>query len=391
MSLATDLDTLIANAVTAQDLAGVVLTVGRTNEVLYESAAGRRSLDAPQPMTPDTVMFLASMTKAITGVLAMQLVECGRLELDAPAARLLPELDRVQVLEGFDEKTGEPRLRAPRSPVTLRNLLTHSSGFAYEFWNADIGRYLEKRGVPSVLSGTRASFAMPLAHDPDTAWSYGQGIDVAGRLIEEAAGETLREFARKNLFEPLRMDGTSFRISPEMRTRLATMHARTPDGGLAVHPIEIDQNAEQDMGGHSVYGTAPDYLRFLRMILGGGALDGARVLKAQTVATLSRNHLAGDLRVRTLKTVAPGFTHDCNFFPDIPCTWGLSWLINTQQTPEGRSPGSLAWAGICNNYCWVDPQRDIAGVMYSQLLPFFDPRALALFRDFERTVYRSLG
>lgn len=391
MSIATDLDTLMANAVAARDLAGVVLTVGRAGDVLFEGAAGRRSLDdATSSMTTDTVMFLASMTKAITGVMAMQLVERGKLELDAPAAKLLPELEQVKVLDGFDD-SGEPRLRAPRAPVTLRNLLTHSSGFAYEFWNGDIGRYLEKRGVPSVLSGTRASFALPLAHDPDAAWSYGQGIDFAGRLIEEAAGETLREFARKNLFEPLRMDSTSFRIAPDMRTRLATMHARTLDGDLAVHPIEIDQNAEQDMGGHSVYGTSPDYLRFLRMVLGGGELDGARVLERETVATLSRNHLAGDLRVRTLKTVAPGFTHDCNFYPDIPCTWGLSWLINTRKTPEGRSPGSLAWAGICNNYCWVDPTRDIAGVMYAQLLPFFDPRALGLFRDFERTVYRALG
>jgi methyl acetate hydrolase len=185
------------------------------------------------------------------------------------------------------------------------------------------------------------------------------------------------------------MDSTSFRIAPAMRSRLATMHARTPDGGLAVHPFEIDQDAEQDMGGHSVYGTAPDYLRFLRMILGRGTLDGARVLEGRTVAALSRNHLAGDLRVRTLRTVAPAFTHDCKFFPDIPCAWGLSWLINTQKTPEGRSAGSLAWAGICKNYCWVDPQRDIAGVMYSQLLPFFDPRAPGLFRDFERTLYGS--
>lgn len=390
MSLGTDLKALMQQAVDAQALAGVVLTVGRGRDVIFEGAAGRRSVDAPTAMTPDTVMFLASMTKALTGACAMQLVERGELELDAPAARLLPELDRVQVLEGFDEKSGEPRLRPARRPVTLRNLLTHSSGFAYEFWNADVARYLEKRGVPTVLSGTRASLALPLVHDPDAAWSYGQSIDFAGRLVEEASGETLADFARKNLFEPLGMKDTSFRITPGMRSRLAAMHTRASDGGLAVMPFEIDQNAEQDMGGHSVYGTAPDYLRFARMILGGGALEGTRVLESRTVSAMSQNQM-GALRTRKLATVMPAYTADCEFFPGIPCTWGLSFLINTQTTSEGRSPGSLAWAGLCNNFFWIDPARDIAGVMYSQLLPFCDPRALELFRDFERTVYRAIG
>ncbi|MGH8517964.1 MAG: serine hydrolase domain-containing protein, partial [Panacagrimonas sp.] len=364
MNLETELDALMQRAVDARTLAGVVLTAGGAGEVLYQGAAGRRVVEGPDPMTPDTVMFLASMTKALTGALAMQLVERGKLVLDAPAAKLLPELERVQVLEGFDPTTGEPRLRAPRRPVTLRNLLTHSAGFAYEFWNADVGRWLEKRGVPSVLSGSRAAFDLPLMHDPDAAWSYGQSIDVAGRLIELASGETLTQFARKNLFEPLRMTSTSFRITPDQRTRLATMHTRTPDGGLAAYPFELDPAAEQDMGGHSVYGTAPDYLRFVRMLLGRGVLDGTRVLEQSTVATMSQNQM-GDLRVRKLETVAPGFTQDCDFYPGMPCTWGLSFLINTRQTPEGRSPGSLSWAGICYNYWWADPQRDIAGVMYS--------------------------
>ena len=388
MSLETELDVLMQRAVESRALAGVVLTAGRAGDVLYQGAAGKRVVDGPDAMTPDTVMFLASMTKALTGALAMQLVERGRLALDAPAADLLPELERVQVLEGFDPTTGEPRLRAPRRPVTLRNLLTHSAGFAYEFWNADVGRWLEKRGVPSVLSGQRAAFDLPLMHDPDAAWSYGQSIDFAGRLVEVASGETLTEFARKNLFEPLRMTSTSFRITPDQRARLATMHTRTPDGGLAAYPFELDPAAEQDMGGHSVYGTAPDYLRFVRMLLGRGELEGTRVLEADTVATMSQNQM-GDLRVRKLSTVTPGFTLDCDFYPGMPCTWGLSFLINTRRTPEGRSPGSLAWAGICNNYWWADPQRDIAGVMYSQLLPFCDERALGVFRDFERAVYRA--
>ncbi len=383
MSLETRVNELLTAAVQAGDVAGVIATAGTREGVIFESAAGKRALDSEQAMTPDTVVFLASMTKALTATLAMQLVERGKLSLDAPAARVLPELENLQVLEGFDA-SGAPRLRPPRSAVTLRNLLTHTSGFSYEFWNPDMARWLESRGA-GILAGSRASFDRPLSRDPDTAWDYSPGIDYAGRMVEAVSGERLGRFAQHNLFEPLGMTGTAFRITPAQRPRLAGMHARMDDGGIAPIPFELDQQAEFDMGGHGVYGTAPDYLRFLRMILSGGALDGTRVLQASTVAQMSQNQM-GTLRTRELKTAAPAYTRDCDFYPGHPSQWGLSFMINTHDTAEGRSAGSLSWAGICNTYYWADLHRGIAGVLMTQLLPFFDARSLALFRSFEKAV-----
>lgn len=381
------LDTLLSRAVGRGDVPGVIAVAGTAEGVTYEGAAGKRALNGPAEMAIDTVTWLASMTKALTAAAAMQLVERGKLSLDRPAADVLPELGEVQVLEGFDA-SGEPKLRPPKGTVTLRNLLTHSAGFAYEIWNGNVGRWLESRRIPGIITGARATFERPLVGDPDRSWNYGPGIDYAGRMVEEASGERLGEYARKNLFEPLGMLSTAFRITSSQRTRLAGMHARLPDGGLAPYPFEIPQDAECDMGGHAAYGTAPDYLRFLRMILNGGALDGVRVLEAETVAAMSKNQM-GALDVRALGTAMPPFSNDVEFYPGIPCKWGLSFMINTARTSEGRSAGSLSWAGLCNSYYWADPTRKIAGLLITQILPFFDARAVELFREFETTVYRT--
>ena len=385
MSPNAAIDALLKKAVADGDVAGVIATAGTASEVAYEGAAGLRSIDGDSPMTADTVTFYASCTKALTGAAVMQLVERGRLTLDSPAAKVLPELDKLQVLEGFDE-AGHPILRRPRSPITLRQLLTHTAGFTYEFWNADAGRWLEYKGLPNALSGARATFERALQHDPGSVWDYGPSIDYAGRLLEEVSGERLGDYARKHLFEPLGMHNTSFRITRAQRPHLASMHARGENGVIVPFPFELDQNAEVDMGGHGVYGTAPDYLRFLRMIINGGVLDGVRVLERGTVEQMSQNQI-GSLHVRPLKSVMPMFTNDCEFYPGMPCQWGLSFLINNEQTAEGRSAGSLSWAGICNSYYWADPHRKVAGVLMTQLIPFFDERTLNVFRQFERAVY----
>lgn len=388
MKLGNTLDSLLHKACEGNRIPGVVATIADDKGVIYEGAAGLRSCDKADPMTVDTVAWYASMTKAVTGAVAMQLVERGKLSLDAPAGKVCPHLANPMVLEGFDA-AGKPKLRPARGTVTLRNLLTHSSGLSYEIWNPIAARELESRGAGNVLSGTQATLDRPLVREPDTAWDYAPGIDWAGRMVEEVSGETLGEFMRKNLFEPLGMRTATFRLGAKHREKLAGVHARTPDGAIVPYPLEIGQDAALEMGGHALYGTLPDYLRFTRMILGGGSLDGTRVLEAKTVATMSQNQM-GTLLVTDLPA-APPFSNAVQWWPNVPCNWGLSFMINQRQTPQGRSAGSLSWAGLANSYYWIDPVKRVTGALSTQILPFYDGPVVELFNDLESAVYQSFN
>lgn len=389
MSLATSLDELLGRRVGADDVPGVVAVVGDRNGTLYETALGTRALGSGQPMTTDTVAWIASMTKAVTATAAMQLVERGKLDLDAPAADVVPQLGETRVLDGFDGD-GRPRTRPPKRPITLRHLLTHSAGFSYEIWSSDIQRYQQAEGLPGVTTCENAALLTPLLFDPGDRWEYGINIDWAGKMVEAVSGQRLGAFLGEHVFEPLGMSSTAFRISDDMRSRLAKLHQRGDDGSLVAIDLEIPQEPEFEMGGGGLYSTAGDYLRFARMILGGGSLDGTRVLEASTVAQMSVNNMGAN-RVSLLRTAIPPLSQDAEFFPGVPKTWGLSFQINEETAPTGRPAGSLSWAGLANTYYWIDPTNGITGVYISQILPFADTASLALFLDFERTVYDSLG
>jgi CubicO group peptidase (beta-lactamase class C family) len=386
MSSMFTVDECLEAAVKAGRVPGVVATVGNASGVLYEGAFGERSLDSGVAMTNDTVVWIASMTKAITGAVAMQQVERGRLSLDAPASEVCPYLGEVQVLDGFTSE-GEPRLRAPKRPVTLRHLLTHTAGFSYEIWNADYVTYLERTGAPSIFGCVDKGLEMPLVFDPGDRWEYGINIDWVGKMVEAVTGQDLDTVMRTDLFDPLGMDSTGFKISASQRERIAEVHLRGPDG-LAHLGFEMPQEPEFWMGGGGLYSTVGDYLRFTRAILRGGELDGHRVLAADTVAEMSRNNM-GSCNVNTLRSVHP-FSNDANFYPDMVQKWGLTFLINTEATAEGRSAGSLAWAGLANTYYWIDPAKNVSGVIATQLFPFADVEALALLKEFESAVYASI-
>jgi methyl acetate hydrolase len=328
------------------------------------------------------------MTKATTTAAAMQLVEQGRLAPHAPIGKLLPDLAAPQVLEGFDAK-GEPTLRPARSPITLRQLMTHTAGFCYDLWNGDMATYLAKTGTPGVISCLNAALKTPVASDPGTRWEYGTNIDFVGKAVEAASGKKLDAYLRDHLFAPLGMNDTAFKITDSMRKRLVAAHARGADGKLETFPFELEQNPEFHMGGGGLYGTAGDYIKFTQMILNKGRGNGNQVLNAETVATMSQNNI-GDLVVTKLTSAAPPYTNDVDLYPGMVKKWGLSFLINTAKTPEGRSPGSLAWAGLANTYYWIDPVRDVAGVILMQVLPFADGKCLEAFAGFERGVYDGL-
>jgi methyl acetate hydrolase len=384
------IDQVLREATERGDVPGVVAAAATRDGLAYQGAFGRRMMADGAAMTADTVFWIASMTKAITSTAAMQLVEQGKLALDQPIASVLHELASPQVLEGFDIG-GEPRLRPARRPITLRHLITHTAGFVYAIWNADIGRYIASTGTPDIITCQNAALGLPLIFDPGEKWDYGINIDWVGKAVERVSGQKLGEYFAEHLFGPLGMKDTAFKLTPAHRSRLAAMHARGEDGSLAPIPFEMTQEPEFEMGGGGLYSTATDYLAFARMFLDDGRAAGGRpVLKPETVRLMAQNAI-GDLRVQPLRTALPASSNDAEFFPGMVKKWGLGFMISTEAVPGGRSAGSLAWAGLGNSYFWIDRAKGITGVILMQLLPFADAKALALFDRFEKAVYAAVS
>jgi CubicO group peptidase (beta-lactamase class C family) len=388
MQSKAQIDQVLRQKSDAGEIPGVVAMAANSKEVIYQGAFGKRDLSKDDAMTPDSVFWIASMTKAITGAAAMQLVEQGKLSLDAPIGKVLPDLASPQVFEGFDAN-GEPKLRAARNPITLRHLMTHTAGFCYDMWNGDMVQYLAKTGLPGVTTCKNDALKLPLMTEPGTRWEYGISIDYVGKAVEAVSGKKLDAYLRDHLFNPLGMTDTAFKIGEAQRQRLVAMHGRNPDGSLAPMPFELEQDPEFHMGGGGLYGTAGDYIRFTQMILNRGRGNGNQVLKPETVAMMGENHI-GDLAMTKMTSAVAFATNDVDLYPDMVKKWGLSFLITTEQTAEGRSPGSLAWAGLANTYYWIDPARDVTGVILMQVLPFADGHCLEAFAGFESGVYAGL-
>src|SRR5579864_5580025 len=388
MQSQTQIDQLLRQKADAKEIPGVVAIAATGKDIIYQGAFGKRDLAKDDPMTLDSVFWIASMTKAVTTAGAMQLVEQDKLSLDEPIAKLLPDLASPQVLEGFDA-TGAPKLRPAKGAITLRQLMTHTAGFCYDMWNADHGKYLETTGTPGIITCKNDALKTPIMSDPGTRWEYGTNIDFVGKAIEAVSGKRLDAYLRDHLLAPLAMNDTAFKINDAMRKRLVGMHARGADGVVAPMPFELEQDPEFHMGGGGLYGTAGDYIKFTQMILNKGKGNGNQVLKPETVTLMSQNHI-GDLGMTRMVSAAPPYTNDVDLYPGMAKKWGLSFMINTAKTPEGRSAGSLAWAGLANTYFWIDPSRDVAGVILMQLLPFVDGKCLQAFAGFERGVYAGL-
>ncbi len=382
------IDTIFSQAVESKKMPGIVAAAVTDNGVLYEGAFGTREIGKNTPMTLDTVVWIASMTKAITATAAMQLVEKGKLSLERAASEVVAELAQAKVLEGF-APAGTPRLRAPKRPITLRHLLTHTAGYSYEIWSPDIARYQQVTNTPGITTCTNAALTTPLLFDPGDRWQYGISIDWVGKMVEAASGQKLDRYFKDNIFGPLGMHDTSFKLSPSQRGRLASVHQRDDKGALAPIEFALPENPEFLMGGGGLYGTARDYLAFAQMIMQGGTLKGVQVLRRETVEQMAQSHI-GSLEIGVMKTAIPPLSNDVELFPGMSKKWGLSFLINTQTAPTGRSAGSLAWAGLANTYFWIDRTKRVCGVFLSQLLPFYDHTAIDLFGKFETEVYRAL-
>jgi methyl acetate hydrolase len=383
------IDALLKQAVDARDVPGVVAMAATDKGVLYEGTFGPRALGESAAMTPDTVFRIASMTKAIATVAAMQLVEQGKLTLEGPVPNIDPTLGSPTVLEGFDA-TGAPKVRPARAPITLRRLLTHTAGFSYDIWDADTGRYIKTTGMPGRATGKVASLRQPLVFDPGTRWLYGINIEWTGRIIEAVSGVALEDYFREKIFGPLGMKDSGYVTTAEQRTRQARLHTRQPDGSLALQPLEpVPVKAEFWAAGGPLYSTGRDYLVFLQMLLNGGAFNGARILKPETVALMNQNH-TGNIPCGVLKTAMPALSNDVDFFPGADIRWGLGYMMNLQAGPNGRSAGTFSWGGLFNTYYWLDPARKVTGLIMTQILPFADAKAVKLYGQLEAGVYDTL-
>ena len=276
-------------------------------------------------------------------------------------------------------------MKPQRTVGTIRHLATHTSGLEYEVWNADVPRFLAATGQPPALSGLKAGLRYPLMTDPGTRWGYGIGIDWLGQVVEAVDGRPIDEFCRAEIFEPLAMTDTTF--EPEAPDRLAAVSMRADDGSL--FPFDTAPPADPEFYGmgHALYSTAPDYLRFLRMVLSGGSLDGNRVLSADAIAAMLTDQMNG-LTFEPMISASP-VSADVDLFPGVTTNHTMAFLRNEDDIPGRRRAGSLCWAGICNTHYWVDPTSDLAGVLMTQSLPFADPRMMQTYEAFERAVYSS--
>ena len=361
---------------------GMFASGGKT---LYSGAFGTRD-SSGVAVTTDSIFSIASMTKAITTVAALQLVEQGKVTLHEPVSRHLPQLSKLEVLDGFDKDTGKPRLRPARTPVTLKHLLTHTSGFCYDTWDGDMFHYASQareQATPGAMQ--------PLMFEPGTRWQYGQGCDWAGRLVESISNMTLEEYFQKHILGPLGMQDTSYILPPAKFERLVTRYQRQPDDSLEQARRAQPNPPKEFNGGGGLYSTTGDYTRFLQMILGKGTgVNGAKILQPKTVAAMEVNQI-GAATAGKMKSYLPATSSDVDIQPGATEKWGLGFLINTTAYPGGRAAGSLAWAGLYNTFYWIDAKRRRCGVLMMAFLPFVDKEALGLLGDFERSVYSVFG
>ena len=382
------IDQVLNDAVSGKKVPGVVAMVSVGDQITYEGTAGKRDVDKNLPMSLDSIFRIASMTKPVTSVAVMQLVEEGRVKLDESAATYFPELAHVQVLDGFDPATGKPKLRAPKSLPTVRQLLSHTSGFAYEFFDPELHRYVESGAVPSAFQGDDGFLKAPLMSDPGTRWEYGISTDWLARIVEKVSGQNLEDYFHQHIFAPLGMNDTFYNVPPDKQSRVVPIYQRQADGSFVQSPPQPFKPVRFFSGGGGLYSTASDYLKFERMLLDGGKAGSVRILRPESVAQMTQNQI-GDLTLVPMRSVMPDFARDPIYLPGSLDKFGSGFGINTKPVPGGRGTGSFAWAGIFDTFFWIDPSRKTCAVILMQVLPFSNEGAISVAEDFERAVYGS--
>lgn len=382
----TDKQSILDDAVAAGAAPFLVAAQGNAGGVTWSGAAGEAAPGRAAAM--DTVYRIFSMTKAVGSTAAMMLADRGKIGMDDPVDKYLPEARDLKVLEGWDGDT--PRLRAPASMPTLRQLATHTSGLVYEFWSADVGKWMEKTGHPTIISGLNASMNYAMAFDPGTKWDYGIGIDWLGKVVEAVDGRRIDAFLQDELFAPLEMRDTACEVGAHMAGRLASVKARGEDGAFVDFELAPPSKPEFYGMGHALYSTPADYLTFIRLFLNKGTMNGHKVLSEDAVDRMLANSI-GDLRIGTMVSLAPPMSADVELFPGTPMTHSFGFVRNEEDVPGMRTAGSQGWAGVLNSHYWFDPAKDVAAVIMTQSLPFVEPRFMGVYEAFEKAVYEELA
>ena len=377
------IQSVLRSAVDERKVPCVVAMVVEDGQTVYSGAFGIQDEATNAPVSLDSIFRIASMTKPVTAVAVMQLVEAGKIGLDQPAGRYLPAIAESRVLDHVDAKTGNAVFRPPKTPVTIRQLLSHTSGFAYPRWDSELYEY-RNRILEAGISPT--DFKEPLMFDPGARWEYGTSTTWLGRIVEAVTGETLEQYFREHILDPLGMKDTSFLVPPEKVVRLVTLHQREEDGSLRAVEKQPIQPKFFD-GGGGLSSTAGDYAMFMEMLLGGGELGGVRILKSETVHEMEVNQIGG-LSLRPFKTTDPTQSAGGSV-PGGLDKFGLGFAISSKGEPGGRAPGSIAWAGLDNTFFWIDPNNGVAAVILMQIFPFLDPAPIRVLQDFEHAVYAS--
>jgi CubicO group peptidase (beta-lactamase class C family) len=382
--MTTSLDQVVRVAVDSGQVPHLAVTVADRSGPVYQGAAGPRVVGGPDPITLDDVFRIASMTKILTTVAALQFVERGLLDLDAPVHRYLPVFDDLQVLVGFDGDV--PALRPPTRRATVRQLLTHTAGLSYWFCNADLARWEAITGNPNIVSGHEGTFRAPLVADPGSRFEYGINSDWLGRVLEVVAGQGLDAVFAEGITDPLRMTDTCFAPDDKGRARQVPTHLRRRDGDGWV-ATGLDWNPVPDWwsGGQGLYSTPLDYLTLQRALLGGGEVDGVRILPETCVTAMFTDQLGGLPFPSTMVSADPRTSADVDFGPDL--TWGFGLLLNTRRRPGLRHEGSGGWFGGFNTFFWVDPRAGLTAGVYTQTLPLADPAVWSVYQAVERAIY----
>ncbi len=384
---ATKIDDAIREGMGRHRIPAVAAMVANPDAITYTGAFGKRDSASGIDLKPDSVFFIASMTKAITSTAALQLVDRGKVDLHGPVSQYLPQLADLEVLQGFENVSGKPILRPATKPVTLHHLLTHTSGFAYDTWSEEMLKYEEQ--TKTVPAGPGAAPLTPLIFEPGTRWQYGTSLDWTGRLVEAVSGQNLEQYFQQNILQPLGMKDTAFGVPAEKFDRMVSAYRRQSDGSLKEDPRALPARPKEFNGGGGLYSTAGDYVRFMQMILRRGrGSDKQEILRPKTVDMMTSNQI-GSLGAGKLKTYRPNISSDVDFHPGFTDKFGYGFLINTSGYEGGRSAGSLAWAGVDNTFYWIDPRRKLCAVIMMQFLPFVDKEAVGMLREFEQAVYRS--
>ena len=376
---------LLDEAVARKDVPFAVAMVGDRDGVLWQAAAGEAS--ASRAAGPDTVLQLWSMSKAVGALMAMIVIERGGVTLDTPVVSVLPEFGRIKVLE--EVGPNGPVLREPRRPVTLRHLLSHTSGLAYDTFDAKQMAYQAACGAERIGSGRKSSWFHPLMFEPGEAFTYGIGAEWAGLMVAAADGRSIDRFCQEEIFEPLGMDDTAF--EPDgLHDRLAQLKVRGVDGEFVDHGLAPPRHPEVYGMGSALYGTTADFMRLSRLVLGRGELGGVRLVSPETAELLLANQIGG-VSVGFMASHLPVISEDLDWFPEVRKTWTAGFMRVEEDLPGRRRAGSLSWAGLLNTHYWIDPASGIAAVLNTQLLPFCDRRCLAVLDAFEREVYREFA